>query len=331
MRRRPLEEQTIVITGGSSGIGLTTARLAAARGANVVIAARSGEVLDQVAARISGQVLAVEADVADAAAVQAVAAQAVSRFGVIDTWVNDAGVDVWARLVDIDEADARALFDTNFWGVVNGSLAAIPHLRERGGSLINIGSVESDRAFPLQGMYAATKHAVQAYSDALRMELERSGEPISVTLIKPGSVGTPLPDHAKTYLDRGPRLPKPLYHPEEVAKAILSASERPQREIYVGGQARLFASLGRLAPRLLDRFSERWLIEPQLAEAPATRADNLHQGRAEGHEVGRTAGRLSRSLYTRAVLQRWRVRVILATTMAAAGMGLARRRGSSAS
>lgn len=136
---------------------------------------------------------------------------AVERFGRIDTWVNNAGVGIWGVLEEVSEADMRRLFDTNFWGLVNGSLVAIPHLEAAGGgALINIGSVLSDRAVPLQGIYAASKHAVKGFTDALRMELGHRGSPVVVTLVKPWSAATPLPRHVRNYTGREAKLPPPV-------------------------------------------------------------------------------------------------------------------------
>src|SRR4029079_1622040 len=103
-------------------------------------------------------------------------------------WVNNAGTSIFGKLEEISEDDHRRLFDINFWGLVSGSLVAAKHLRRRGGAIINLGSVASDNALPLQGMYSATKHAIKAFTDALRMELEAEGAPVSVTLIKPTSI-----------------------------------------------------------------------------------------------------------------------------------------------
>src|SRR4051812_19866333 len=149
LKLKPLNEQVIVITGASSGIGLATAESAAKQGAKVVLAARSGRTLDEIVSRITGaggQAVSVEGDVADRAQVARVAQTAVERFGRIDTWVNDAGVAIYGRLDQVSEDDSRRLFDTNFWGVVNGSMAALPYLKRQGGALINVGSEVSEAA-----------------------------------------------------------------------------------------------------------------------------------------------------------------------------------------
>jgi hypothetical protein len=173
-------------------------------------------------------------------------------------------------------------------------------------------------------MYSATKHAVKGFTDALRMEVEERGLPISVTLVKPGSIGTPLPDHAKTYFSREPRLPRPVYHPDEVAHAILSVAQRPTRDVYVGGQAAAIGTLAHLAPRTLDLVSRRFAIAPQFRDRPVNgRADNLRHPRAAGRLTGTDAGRLSRSIFTRAAL---RPRAAVAVALASAGVVAFRRR-----
>src|SRR5579871_141802 len=172
---KPLSEQVIVITGASSGIGLATALAAAEAGARVVLASRNGDALADVARRINssgGRAVHVVADVANRADLERVAQTALSAFGRFDTWVNNAGVSIWGRLEEVHETDSRRLFDVNFWGVVHGSLVAVGYLKQRGGALVNLGSVASDSAIPIQGMYAASKHAVKGFTDALRMELE---------------------------------------------------------------------------------------------------------------------------------------------------------------
>ncbi len=269
---KKLADQVLVLTGATSGIGLVTARQAARRGARLVLAARSQEELRQLENEITsrgGQAVSVVADVGRQEEVQRIAATAQERFGGFDTWVNNAGVSLFGRLEEIDLADARRLFDTNFWGVVHGSLAALPELKKRGGALINLGSVVSDRAFPLQGMYSASKQAVKGFTDALRVELEEEGAPISVTLIKPTSIATPLPRHAKNYMAEEPTLPPPVYAPEIAAKAILHCAEHPEREVAVGGASKMMSVLSALAPRLMDFYQEIKSFQQQKTDQPA--------------------------------------------------------------
>lgn len=332
LRLRPLSDQVIVITGASSGIGLATARAAAEKGARVVLAARTRAALDEAVSGIEatgGQAIAVECDVGSREDHARVAQAALDRFGRIDTWVNNAGVGVWGRIEEVSEEDMRRLFETNFWGQVYGSLQAVPHLERNpgGGALINIGSMASDRAFPLQGIYSASKHAVKGFTDALRMELEERKAPVSVTLIKPAAIGTPMPQHVKTYADVEPRFPPPIYAPEEVAAAVLFAAEHPRRDIFVGSAARGASAIGQMAPRLTDLFSELFLFKGQLGDRPPTPGDNLHQGRSEAKVRGDHQGSTIRpSLYTRARIRPGVTAAVLGGLAIAGAAGLMRAR-----
>jgi short-subunit dehydrogenase len=263
---KPLNDQTIVITGASSGIGLTTARMAARQGAKLVLAARSEAALQELEHEIrsaGGDAVAVAADVAVENQVRRIAETARERFGGFDTWVNDAGGSVYGRLADVSIDEQRKLFEVNYWGTVYGSLIAVEHLRNRGGALINLGSVASDRAIPLQGAYCASKHAVKAFTDTLRSELEKDKAPVSVTLIKPTAIDTPFFRHAETYMNAQPVEPSPMYAPETVADAILRAAQNPVRDILVGGLAPVQSMMGRLFPRLGDKFVNATMFKGQ--------------------------------------------------------------------
>ncbi len=265
MKLKKLKNQIVVITGASSGIGLVTARMAAKAGAKLVLAARSQNALRQLVDEITkagGQAIAVVADVGVRDDVRAIAQAAVDRFGGFDTWVNDAGVSIYGKVVDTPVGDMRHQFETNYWGVVYGSLEAVAGLKTRGGALINIGSTLSERAAILQGSYSASKHAVKGFTDALRMELALDNAPIAVTLIKPGPIDTPYPLNAKNFMDAEARHPAPAYAPETVARAILRAAQKPTREVFVGGGGRFIAALGILAPPLSDAFM-RAVFVPQ--------------------------------------------------------------------
>jgi len=271
VKLKPLSEQVIVITGASSGIGLATAKLAARRGARVVLAARSRDALAQAVDEIKqggGEAVFVVADVAKRSEVEAIAATAQDRFGGFDTWVNNAGVGIWGRIDEVEEADMRRLFDVNFWGMVYGSETAVAQLKQRGGALINVGSVASDRALPIQGIYSASKHAVKGFTDALRMELEAEGAPVSVTLIKPAAIGTPMPQHVRNLSTQEAKFPPPVYAPEEAAETILRAAEHPTRDAFVGGAGTLISALGFAAPRLMDWISSKFLVPGQYGSQP---------------------------------------------------------------
>jgi short-subunit dehydrogenase len=318
-----LNEQIIVITGASSGIGLTTARMAAERGARLVLVSRNEQALRQLTDEINasgGEAVYVVADVAKPEDVKKISEKAVERFGGFDTWVNNAGVSIYGRLLDVSDEDHRRLFETNFWGVVNGSCVAAEHLQGRGGALINIGSTLSDRAIPLQGMYCASKHAVKGFTDALRMELEEEGAPISVTLVKPAAIDTPYKEHAKNYLPTEPENPPPVYAPEVVARTILHCAEHPVRDVFAGGGGKMLSALDHYAPRLLDQVMGLTFFDLQQSEKPERdRADHgLYHPTSELQERGDYRGHVAESsLYTKASLHPVR------TAALAAGAGLA--------
>lgn len=304
-----LSDQVLVITGASSGIGLTTAKMAAERGAKVVLTSRDEEGLRKAVDEIrgaGGTAVHVVADVSDLQALHAVAHTAEREFGGFDTWVNNAGISIYGRILEVPVEDARRLFETNYWGVVNGSLVAVPHLRKRGGALINLGSIVSDLAVPLQGHYSASKHAVKGFTDALRLELEEEGAPVSVTLVKPAAIDTPFPEHARSYLEEEPKLPPPVYAPEEVAHAILTCAEKPVRDVVVGGGGRMMTAMGTTMPRLADRYMEAAMFEQQRSDelAALDRPDALYGPmRGSGRERGDYEGHVMRtSAYTRASL-----------------------------
>ncbi|SNS27478.1 Short-chain dehydrogenase [Noviherbaspirillum humi] len=308
IRLKKLSEQVVVITGATSGIGLTTARMAAKRGARLVLSARNEDGLKQLTHELAKQGCEAAYAVADVGVesdVRRIAQVAVERFGGFDTWINNAGISIFGRSEDVPMEDQKRLFQTNFWGVVHGSMVAVEHLKQRGGALINLGSELSDVAVPLQGMYSASKHAVKGFTDALRMELADEGAPVSVTLIKPAGIDTMFLEHAKNFMDVEPKLPPPVYAPEVAADAILYAAENARRDIFVGAAAKLGSVGGQFAPRIFDQIGKRFLIPAQRSDMPATdrERNSLYQAGSELRErQGVTAPVLESSLYTKAVM-----------------------------
>ena len=296
---KPLRDQVVVITGASSGIGLATAAAAAGEGAQLVLVARSEQTLGDIVARIGqagGEAIQVIADVSSRADVERAAQAALTRFGRIDTWVNNAGLSIYGRLDEVSEEDSRRLFDINFWGVVNGSLVALPLLKRQGGALINVGSEVSEAVVPLQGMYTATKHAVKGFTDALRVEVEQVDKaPVSITLIQPTAVDTPFPQHARNYLATEPQLPSPQIDPEDVARAILKAAVTPERNVKVGAMAKMNTTIAKVAPRLGDKMSASYVERQQTDQPPRNPEGALYRpsedGRMHGHGPDATDAR----------------------------------------
>lgn len=308
IKLKTLNEQVIVLTGATSGIGLATARMAADAGAKLVLAARDADALDALAHEMRqlrrAEVATVKADVGDPADVARIGKAAIEQFGRIDTWINNAGISVYGKNEEVALEDMQRVMQTNFWGVVNGSLEAVRLLKAHGGgAIINVGSEVSDRAIALQGTYSASKHAVKAFTESLRMELEKEQAPISLTLIKPASIDTPFTQHAKNYMAMEPVLPSPIYSPELAARTILHAAETPERDLFVGGRAKAMSVAAQLMPRGLDRLMRATVFRQQQSDKPSspTRRDSLHAPVPEHElrqEAGQSAQPVKHNLYT---------------------------------
>ena len=310
LKLKPLDRQVMVITGATSGIGLSTARAAAARGATLMLAARNEEALKSVCDDLAGKgakTAYVVADVGVESEVRAIAEAAIARFGGFDTWVNDAGVSIFGEIVKTPLADQRRLFETNYWGVVYGSLIAVEHFRDRpgGGALINLGSVLGDLAIPLQGAYSASKHAVKGFTNVLRMELMREGAPVSVTLIRPSAIDTPYKDHARNLTGAPVKNPAPVYAAPLVAQAILYAAEHRTRELSVGAAGPILAALGAIAPMLAEPILA-WaapMLQRDEEGRRGTRTDNLHQAGQDLRERAYYKGVRESSLFSAAQMR----------------------------
>ncbi|MGK5685574.1 SDR family oxidoreductase [Actinoplanes sp. URMC 104] len=279
--RRHVKDQVVVVAGASSGIGRAAALRFAAEGARVVVSARSLDGLDSLVREIKdtgGEGTAVVADVTDPAAMRAVADQAVATYGRLDTWVHVAGVLLVAALEDTTPEEFARVIDVNLLGQVHGAMAALPHLRrDGGGALIHVSSMGAKRGIPLQSAYTASKHGVDGFLEAIRVEFRHDKVPVTVTNVMPATINTPLFDNARTKLGVKPIAPPPVYPPELVADAILFAARHPVRDIVVGGAAKTLITAQAAAPRLVDAVMRRagyrvhFTDDPKPEDAP----DNL--------------------------------------------------------
>jgi NAD(P)-dependent dehydrogenase (short-subunit alcohol dehydrogenase family) len=278
MKLRPIEEQVVAVVGAASGIGRATTLRFAQRGARVAIFDNDQHGLNSLADEIrqaGGSVVTAPGDVTDYGAVCAFADQAVRTFGRLDTWVHCAAVLLFANFTDTTVEEFRRVVDVDLMGQVYGAKAAIPHLQESGGgALIHVSSVEAKRAIPYHSAYAAAKHGIDGFVEALRLELRHGGIPISVTEIMPSTINTPLFEKSKTKLGvKGIGYP-PAYEPSAVAESILYAAEHPVRDLVVGGAGKMLIATQRLSPRLVDAlfsltaFSLQRTNEPRAADAP---------------------------------------------------------------
>lgn len=305
-RPKELKDQVIVITGATSGIGLATAVMAASNKAKVVMNGRNSKELRKCAADIrekGAEVISVAGDISNKDDIMKIRDKTLEAFGRIDTWVNNAGVAIYGSLFDYDLEEEKKLFDINFWGTRMASSVAVEEMSKAGGVLINIGSELSEMAPPVLGIYSASKHAVKAFTDSLRIEIREKNLPVHVTLIRPTSIATPMPVHGSKRLSEGdPSLPSPLYHPDVVASMILRCAVEPKRDVFVGVQARLSSISTNLFPEMTDLIAR--LRAPAISQGIKTphkeENENLnHASRDEG-KITADYGRriLKRSLYS---------------------------------
>lgn len=273
--KRPIENQVIVLTGTSSGIGRCTARQLAACGARVVVTARRADALDQLVREIEsagGQALAIPGDVTRESDLRAVAEAAVERFGRIDSWVNNAGVYIQGRVEDLTLDEYRRILDVNFIGIVNGTQRALEVMLPRGkGVIVQVSSVAARRGVPYTTPYSAAKAAIIGFTSALRAELWGSG--VHLSILYPPTVDTPIYHSARGKLGVVPKPAPPIADPVAAARAIEQLVRTGEREHYFGWAGPL-VTLDALAPAAGD-----WLLHRvkgfTYSDIPAAPEDNL--------------------------------------------------------
>jgi len=264
--------QVVVITGASSGIGRATAQAFARRGANLVLAARRAQMLEEAAREceaLGGTAITVPTDVTDEAQVQALGRRALERFGRIDVWFNNAGVGAFGRLESIPMDAWRRLIEINLFGYVHGARVALPQFKAQGrGVLVQNASIVGRTAKSDGTAYATSKFAIRGFSEALRQELlDQPG--IHVCTVLPSVIDTPFFQHAANFSGRSVRAAPPVYTAEEVAETVVDLVERPRAEAIVGGFGKISAAQGLLAPNFTTWFTGRALHRGFLSETPS--------------------------------------------------------------
>ncbi|MEU8347198.1 SDR family NAD(P)-dependent oxidoreductase [Spirillospora sp. NPDC048832] len=224
-----LAGKVILVTGASSGIGEATALALSAEGAKLAAGARRADRLAALADKAPGEVLPVDLDVTDQRSVQAAVAKTVDRFGALDVLVNNAGVMLNGPIADADTTEWTRMVETNLLGSMYAVHAALPHLLESKGTVLQVSSTSGRIASAGGAVYAATKFGVNAFSEGLRQEVTAQG--VRVVIVEPGFVSTELTDHLSHPASRAAaqQLAASMrtLQPEDIANAVVYALTQP--------------------------------------------------------------------------------------------------------
>jgi len=297
--RRELANQRVLITGGSSGVGLAVAEALAAEGAEVALLARNELGLAAAKRKLAeagAEAVTVAADVTDREALTAAVDEAARQLGGLDVLVTAAVGLSFGRFVETEPEDFDATVETVLGGTVDTIRAALPHLERSRGAVVTVGSIAAHMPLPGMAAYTASKHGLVGFLETVRIELEESGSSVTLSLVNPGAVDTPLWSNLESSTGLlPPSPPSPtLYSPESIAEAVLTVIRHPRNELTVGGFARSqvafyshFGSLGRRAMRALAR------LEHTAGDRPAAEAGGLSEPKGQGRVGGGFGGRAS--------------------------------------
>jgi NAD(P)-dependent dehydrogenase (short-subunit alcohol dehydrogenase family) len=274
--------QTVVITGASAGIARATARLYGRRGANVALVARGKAGLEAAAADVrdnGGTPLVIPTDVAEPDQVDAAAEQAEAELGPIDTWINVAFTSVFAPFTEISAAEFKRVTEVSYLGFVYGTMAALRYMKPRDyGTIVQVGSALSERSIPLQSAYCGAKHAINGFTESVRVELLHEHSGVHITVVQMPAVNTPQFSWVRSRLPRNPQPVPPIYEPELAARGVAFAADHPERKQYWVGDSTAATLLAqKFAAPLLDRYLARTGYDSQQTDQQASpgRPDNL--------------------------------------------------------
>jgi NAD(P)-dependent dehydrogenase (short-subunit alcohol dehydrogenase family) len=279
----------VVVVTGAAGVARATVRAFAEYGDDVAILARGRDGLDGAAKEVEAagrRALPLSVDVADAAALEAAAAEIEETLGPIDVWVNCAMTSVFAPFKDVEPDEVRRVTEVDYLGFVYGTKAALRRMLARDrGVIVQVGSALAYRGIPLQTAYCGSKHAIKGFTEALRCELLHDKSNVRLTMVQLPALNTPQFDWVLSRLPRTPQPVPPIYQPEVAARAILWASQHNRGEVFVGGSTTGTILANKLVPRLLDRYLARSGFDSQQTQEPADpeRPANLWEPVAGDH------------------------------------------------
>ncbi|HYD89608.1 MAG TPA: SDR family oxidoreductase [Vitreimonas sp.] len=307
-----MPDRVIVITGASAGVGRATAQRFARDGWRVGVIARGGlaETLEELRT-LGAKAHGVEADVADADAVEHAAAEMERALGAIDVWVNNAMTTVFASVDDMTAEEFARVTAVTYLGAVHGTMAALRRMRPRKrGHIIHVGSALAYRGIPLQSAYCGAKHALVGFTESLRSELLHDKIPVHVSMVHLPAVNTPQFDWARSHRAYTPKpATKVVYQPEAAATAIARCVAHPKREYWLSLMTAQTILGGMSAPGWLDRILARTTVEGQETRRalPAERIDNLMRPAPTRHEARGSfgAGARTKGLIISGAAGRW--------------------------
>jgi NAD(P)-dependent dehydrogenase (short-subunit alcohol dehydrogenase family) len=264
--------RVVVVTGASAGVGRATAVAFARLGAKVGLLARGRAGLEgarQEVESAGGSAVVLQADVANAAAVDEAAARAERELGPIDVWVNNAMATVFAPVWQISAEEYRRSTEVTYLGAVYGTMAALRHMRERNaGSIVQVGSALAYRGIPLQSSYCGAKHALQGFTESVRTELLHERIGVRICMVQLPALNTPQFDWSRSRMPRKAQPVPPIFQPEVAAEAIVWAADHGRRELYVGWPTVKAITGDKVASPVLDHYLAHTGFDAQQTPEP---------------------------------------------------------------
>lgn len=252
-----MKDKVVIITGGSSGIGLACAKAFGRRGAKVVITGRNETRLQEAARQLKKENTDVHLIVADSASEEdnlRMVEETISRFGRIDILINNAGISMRALFEDLKLEVFRQVMDINFYGTIYATKYCLPHILKTKGSVIGISSINGYRGTPARTAYTASKYAMQGFLEALRTEVMKRG--VHVLVACPGFTASNIRNVALTadgsLQGESPRDEGKMMTSEEVAEAIVKATLKRKRDLVLTTEGKLAVFLNKWVPGLMD-------------------------------------------------------------------------------